>query len=57
MFTPGRDYSEGLHPFAHPLPTAAETASFQLMGNTTYPNFKAISALFKEKKADSLPGL
>ncbi|RMZ54677.1 hypothetical protein APUTEX25_003055 [Auxenochlorella protothecoides] len=34
-----------------------ETASFQLMGNTTYPNFKAISALFKEKKADSLPGL
>lgn len=57
MFTPGRDYSEGFHPFAHPLPTAAETASFQLMGNTTYPNFKAISALFKEKQADSLPGL
>ncbi|KAL6766753.1 hypothetical protein ACKKBG_A37210 [Auxenochlorella protothecoides x Auxenochlorella symbiontica] len=53
------DRSTALHRLskAGAILTTSETASFQLMGNTTYPNFKAISALFKEKKADSLPGL
>lgn len=28
---------------------------FQIMGDTTYPNFKAVSALFKETKPQPLP--
>lgn len=35
----------------------SEMVCFQMMGSTQYPSFKAISALFKEGRADPLPAV